>query len=99
MGENAPFSPNMPLPNAPTRRPNNPETRLADQKTSTMLLILGLVFAFIGLGALLLPMLIEIPEMEGVLAVTTVVGKVALGLGGVLIAVSVWRRVTAQVKQ
>lgn len=89
----------MPLPNAPTQRPNNPQTRRADQKTNTLLLILGLLCAFLGLSALLLPALVSVPEMQDVLVTTSLAGWVALGLGGALIALHVWRRMTAQVKQ
>lgn len=89
----------MPLPTAPTQRPNNPQTRQADKKANSALLILGLVFAFLGLGALLLPALIAVPEMDDILAKTSVAGWVMLGLGGALIALHLWRRMTAQVKQ
>lgn len=89
----------MPLPTAPTRRPNNPQTRQADKKANSALLILGLLCAFLGLGALLLPALVNVPEMNDILAKTSLAGWVMLVLGGALIALHLWRRMTAQVKQ
>lgn len=89
----------MPLPTAPTRRPNNPQTRQADKKANSALLILGLLCAFLGLGALLLPALVAVPEMQSLLAKTSLAGWVMLALGGALIALHLWRRMTAQVKQ
>ena len=89
----------MPLPNVPTRRPNNPQTRQADKKANNMLLILGLVFAFFGLGALLLPAIVHIPEMRDLLDTFSTVGWVMLALGGALIALQVWLRMRAPLKR
>lgn len=75
----------MPLPNAPTHHPDNPDARLATQKTNHLLLILGLLCAFLGLGALLLPTLITIPEMQDFLVTASWVGWVMLALGGAFI--------------
>lgn len=75
----------MPLPNAPTHHPDTPDARLADKKTNHLLLILGLLCAFLGLGALLLPALITIPEMQDFLATASRVGWVMLALGGTFI--------------
>lgn len=88
----------MPLPNVPTRRPNNPQTRQADKKANKVFLVLGLLCVFFGLGALLLPVIVHIPEMRDLLATLTTVGWVMLVLGGALIALHVWRRMRARAK-
>ena len=88
----------MPLPNVPTRRPNNPQTRQADRKANNVFLVLGLLFAFFGLGALLLPAIVHIPEMRDLLATLATVGWVILVLGGALIALHIWLRMRARVK-
>lgn len=88
----------MPLPAAPTRRPNNPGTRLADSKANNDLLIKGVLCAFIGLGVLLAPYFVSSPGMQGIVAKSTLVGWFALVLGCAFIGVHVWRRVAAQAK-
>jgi hypothetical protein len=88
----------MPLPEAPTRRPNNPGTRRASSKANSDLLIKGLLCAFIGLGVLLAPAFITSPGMQGIVARSSLAGWFALVLGCAFIGVHVWRRATAQVK-
>ena len=88
----------MPLPDAPTRRPNNPGNRLADSRANNDLLIKGILCAFIGLGVLLAPYYITSPGMQGIVAKSSLVGWFALVLGCAFIGVHVWRRVAAQAK-
>jgi hypothetical protein len=88
----------MPLPEAPTRRPNNPGTRLASSKANSDLLIKGILCAFIGLGVLLAPYFVTSPGMQGIVAKSSLVGWFALVLGCAFIGVHVWRRAMAQVK-
>jgi hypothetical protein len=88
----------MPLPDAPTRRPNNPGTRLADSKANNDLLIKGILCAFIGLGVLLAPYVITSPGMQGIVARSSLVGWFALVLGCAFIGVHVWRRAAVQAK-
>ena len=45
----------MPLPNAPTRRPNNPASRQSDNKANRELLLKAFLLILIGLGVLLWP--------------------------------------------
>ena len=88
----------MPLPNAPTRRPNNPQTRQADKKANNELLIKGILCALIGLGVLLSPYFITSPGMQGIVAKASLVGWFALVLGVAFIGLYVRRRMTASVK-
>ena len=82
----------MPLPNAPTRRPNNPTTRQADKKASNDLLIKGILCVLIGLGVLLSPYFITSPGMQGIVAQASLVGWFALVLGCAFVGVFVARR-------
>ena len=88
----------MPLPNAPTRRPNNPTTRLADKKANNDLLIKGILCILIGLGVLLSPYYITSPGMQGIVAQASLVGWFALVLGVAFTGLHVRRRLTAQGK-
>ncbi|MEP6966022.1 MAG: hypothetical protein ABI845_11080 [Polaromonas sp.] len=88
----------MPLPNAPTRRPNNPASRLSDNKSNKELLFKAVLLALIGLGVLLSPYFITSPGMQGIVAKASVVGWFALVLGGAFLAVYVRRRLSAQSK-
>lgn len=82
----------MPLPKAPTLRPSRPASRQSGDKTGSLLLMLGLLLAFLGLGALLLPLLITLPEMRDFLGSAAIAGWVMLALGGGLVGLSVrWR--------
>jgi len=88
----------MPLPTAPTRRPNNPNTRQADKKANDDLLIKGVLCVLIGLGVLLSPYFINSPGMQGIVAKASLVGWFALVLGVAFIGLYVRRRMTAQTK-
>ena len=85
----------MPLPNAPTRRPNNVNTRLADKKAGNDLLIKGILCVLIGLGVLLSPYFITSPGMQGIVAQASLVGWFALVLGCAFVGVFVVRRLKA----
>ena len=88
----------MPLPNAPTRRPNNPNTRLADKKANNDLLVKGVLCVLIGLGVLVSPYYITSPGMQGIVAKASLVGWFALVLGCAFLGLYAKRRVTAQSK-
>ena len=88
----------MPLPNAPTQRPNNSTTRLADKKANGDLLLKGVLCALIGLGVLVSPYFITSPGMQGIVAKASLVGWFALVLGVGFIGLYVRRRMTAQIK-
>lgn len=82
----------MPLPNAPTRRPNNIATRKADKQASNELLIKAALCLLIGLGVLLSPHYITSPDLQGMVAKASLVGWFALVLGGAFAALFVRRR-------
>ena len=88
----------MPLPNAPTRRPNNPNTRLADKKANSDLLLKGVLCALIGLGVLVSPYFITSPGMQGIVAKASLVGWFALVLGFAFLGLYAKRRMSAQGK-
>ena len=88
----------MPLPNAPTRRPNNPNTRLADKKANNDLLLKGVLCVLIGLGVLVSPYFITSPGMQGIVAKASLVGWFALVLGVAFLGLYAKRRMTAQSK-
>ena len=88
----------MPLPNVPTRRPNNSNTRQADRKANNDLLIKGILCALIGLGVLLSPRFINSPGMQGIVANASVVGWFSLVLGCAFLGLYVKRRLAASVK-
>lgn len=88
----------MPLPNAPTRRPNNPNTRLADKKANSDLLLKGVLCALIGLGVLVSPYFITSPGMQGIVAKASLVGWFALVLGCAFLGLYAKRRMSAQGK-
>ena len=89
----------MPLPDAPTRRPNNPTSRLAHSKASNDLLLKGILCVLIGLGVLLSPSFITSPGMQGIVAKSAVVGWFALVLGVAFVGLYIRRRITAPTKQ
>ena len=81
----------MPLPNVPTRRPNNPASRQSDNKANRELLLKAFLLILIGLGVLLSPYFISSPGMQGIVANASAVGWFALVLGGGFVAVYVKR--------
>ena len=85
----------MPLPTAPTRRPNNPVTRQSDKKANYDLLTKGILCVLIGLGVLLSPHYITSPGMQGIVANASAVGWFALVLGLAFIGLHVRRRIAA----
>lgn len=85
----------MPLPNAPTRRPNNPNTRLADKKANSDLLLKGVLCVLIGLGVLVSPYFITSPGMQGIVAQASLVGWFALVLGCAFLGLYAKRRMSA----
>lgn len=89
----------MPLPNAPTRRPNNPNTRQADRQANSDLLIKGLLCVLIGLGVLVSPYFITSPGMQGIVAKASLVGWFSLVLGCAFLGLYVKRRMPTSVKQ
>lgn len=88
----------MPLPNAPTRRPNNPNTRQADRQANNDLLIKGILCVLIGLGVLVSPHFITSPGMQGIVAKASLVGWFALVLGCAFLGLYAKRRMTASSK-
>ncbi len=68
----------MPLPTAPTQKPNNNNAR---NKTNNELLIKGILCVLIGLGVLVTPHFISSPGMQGIVAKSALVGWFALVLG------------------
>ena len=88
----------MPLPNAPTRRPNNPATRQSDGKANNDLLIKGILCVLIGLGVVLSPYFVTSPGMQGIVANASLVGWFALVLGVAFIGLYIRRRLAAPVK-
>lgn len=88
----------MPLPSAPTRKPNNEGNRQARSKADTRLLLQGIVCALIGLGMAVSPRFITLPGLQGVVAAAALVGWGVLALSCALIGVHVWRRLAAPSK-
>lgn len=85
----------MPLPNAPTRRPNNPATRKADKQASSDLMIKAILCLMIGLGVLVSPQYIASPGMQDIVAKAALIGWFALVLGGAFLALYIQRRLAA----
>ena len=88
----------MPLPNVPTRRPNNPKTRQADNKANKELLFKAILLGLIGLGVLLSPYFITSPGMQGIVANASLVGWFALVLGCAFLGLYLRRRMAASGK-
>lgn len=88
----------MPLPNAPTRRPNTPASRQSDSKANNEVLFKAVLLVLIGLGVLLSPYFITSPGMQGIVAKAAAVGWFALALGAGFLAVYVKRRLAARSK-
>jgi len=88
----------MPLPHAPTRRPNNPATRQADRQANNDLMIKGILCVLIGLAVLVSPHYINSPGMQGIVAKASLVGWFALVLGCAFLGLSIKRRLGAPTK-
>lgn len=89
----------MPLPIPPTRRPNKPASRQADNKANNELLFKGILCALIGLAVLTSPYFITSPGMQGIVAKSSLVGWFALVLGCAFIGLYVRRRMAAPTKK
>jgi hypothetical protein len=85
----------MPLPNAPTQKPNNSNVR---RKANNELLLKGFLCTFIGLGVLVSPYFINSPGMQSIVARSSLVGWFALVLGIAFVGLYVRRRMTEPVK-
>lgn len=81
----------MPLPSAPTRRPNNPGSRQADRKADAGLLVKGILCLFIGLGLGRSPRFVTSPGLHDSLTLVAMVGWGVLALGFALIGWYAWR--------
>ena len=78
----------MPLPQPPTRKPQNRLTA----KAANELLLKGILIGLIGLGVLLSPRFITSPGMQGIVANTSWVGWFAVVLGVAFISLYLHRR-------
>jgi hypothetical protein len=83
----------MPLPTAPTRKPNNEGNRQANSKANNQLLLKGMLFTLIGLGMGVSPRFITSPELYGMVTTAALVGWGVLALGCALIGWYAWRRI------
>ncbi|HQS30980.1 MAG TPA: hypothetical protein PLR78_04305, partial [Polaromonas sp.] len=77
----------MPLPSAPTRKPQRLKTQ-----SSNDLLIKGILCAVIGLGVVLAPRFISAPGVQAVVANSSWVGWFALALGLAFVGLYARRR-------
>ena len=68
----------MPMPDAPTQKPNNSNVR---RKADNELALRGILCVLIGLGVLVSPYFISSPGMQGIVAQSSLVGWFALVLG------------------
>lgn len=85
----------MPLPPAPTHRPNNAVNRAAGRKADNELLIKGGLCALIGVCVLLSPYFLKSPALRDTIAQASAAGWFALVLGCAFIALFARRRWTA----
>ncbi len=83
----------MPLPSAPTQKPDNATTR---SKTNNELAIKGILCILIGLGVLVSPHFISSPGMQGIVAKSSLVGWFALVLGIAFVGLFARRRMAAR---
>ena len=79
----------MPLPTAPTQKPNNNGVRT---KANNELLFKGILCTLIGLGVLISPYFISSPGMQGIVAKSGLVGWFALVLGLAFVGLYAKRR-------
>ena len=85
----------MPLPTAPTRKPNNLNAR---NQANNELLFKGILCILIGLGVLVSPYFITSPGMQGIVASSSLVGWFALVLGLAFAGLHLRRRFAAAAK-
>ena len=88
----------MPLPQPPTRRPNNAATRQSQRKADNELLFRGVLCVLIGAGVLLWPYFTMSSSVQDMLQRTSIVGWFALLLGCGYVAVFARRRIAASGK-
>ncbi len=81
----------MPLPDAPTQKPNNSN---AKRKANNDLAIRGVLCTLIGLGVLISPHFITSPGMQDIVAQSSLVGWFALVLGIAFLGLYARRRMT-----
>lgn len=87
----------MPLPTAPTQKPNN-NNNSARSKANNELLFKGILCSLIGLGVLVSPYFISSPGMQGIVAKSALVGWFALVLGLAFVGLYVRRRMAGGTK-
>ena len=85
----------MPLPPPPTRRPDSPAARQAQNKANNELLSKGALCALIGLGVLVSPYFMASSGMRSIVGQASLVGWFALAVGIGLIGLYVRRRQAA----
>ena len=88
----------MPLPTAPTRKPNNEGNRQATSKTNSKFLLTGILCTLIGLGMGLSPRFITSPDLHEMVGTAALLGWWVLAVGCALIGWYAWQRIAAPVK-
>jgi len=88
----------MPLPTAPTRKPNNEGNRQAISKANRKFLLTGMLCAFIGLSMGVSPRFITSPGLQEMVRTVALLGWWVLAVGCALIGWYAWRRIAAPVK-
>jgi hypothetical protein len=86
----------MPLPLAPTQKPNNKATARLNTKANNELAIKGILCILIGLGVVVSPYFITSPGMQGIVAKSAAVGWFALVLGLAFVGLYARRRMAAK---
>lgn len=81
----------MPMPDAPTQKPNNSNTK---RKANNELALRGILCVLIGLGVLVSPYFISSPGMQGIVAQSSLVGWFALVLGIAFLGLYARRRIS-----
>ena len=81
----------MPMPSAPTQKPNN---SIARRKADNELALRGVLCTLIGLGVLVSPYFITSPGMQGIVAKSSLVGWFALVLGIAFLGLYARRRLS-----
>lgn len=93
----------MPLPKAPTRRPNKNPARQADiqvdseaqSQANSVLLFKGIFYALIGISVLLAPDFITAPRWHNIAAKASLAGWFAVVLGAAFGLLALKRSLTA----
>ena len=82
----------MPLPQAPSQKPNKKK----DTKANDELAIKGILCLLIGLGVVISPYFISSPGMQSIVAKSAAVGWFALALGLAFVGLYVRRKIAAK---